>query len=156
MSIRNRPDRQWYARMIQETLDDDFVIGASVFPIDEQKTAASSLTVAFGVLVRLARRSRKLSVAQLAQKLSVDADEVQKIEHDPSYQARPRTISSIAKFLELPLKEVMTLAGAASSNDDAFRTQAMRFAAHSDDMSTLTPEEQELLRNFVRYLREKP
>lgn len=155
MSTRNRPNRQWYARMIQETLDDDFVIGASAFPLSEQNTA-SALAVAFGMLVRLARRSKRLSVAQLAQQLSVDVEEVQKIEHDPSYQARPRTISSIAKFFELPLKEVMTLAGAAVSSDDAFRTKAMKFAAHSDDVSTLTEEEQELLRSFVRYLREKP
>ena len=155
MNKLNRPDRQWYARMIQETLDDDFLTGSSVLSARDGQVPFP-LTVAFGTLVRLARRAKRLSVEQLAQKLAVDAEEVQKIEHDPAYQARPRTISSIAKYFELPLTEVMQLAGAAVSNDDSFRLKALKFAAHSDDMSALTKEELEMLQSFIRYLREKP
>ena len=156
MTTRNRPDRQWYARMIRETLDDDFVIGPAPFSASEAEATEPPLTVAFGMLVRLARRSKKLTVEQLAEKLSVDADEIQQIERDPAYHARPRTISNIARFFDLPLTELMKLAGAAVSNDDVFRTKALKFAAHSDDMSILTDEEQNMLRSFIRFLREKP
>lgn len=156
MNSRNRPDRQWYARMINATLDDDFVVGPAAFSAVNNELNSTPLTVAFGTLVRLARRSKKLSVAQLADKLSVETDEVQQIEHDPAYHARPRTISSMARFFDLPLTELMKLAGAAASNDEAFRTKALKFAAHSDDMSVLSAEEQELLRSFIRYLRDKP
>lgn len=154
MNTKYRPDRQWYARGIKETLDDDFVIGPAAFAIARQE-AKPPLTVAFGTLVRLARRSKKLSVEQLAEKLSVEVDEVQKIEKDPAHQARPRTISNIARYFELPLPEVMKLAGAAVSNDDVFRSKALKFAAHSDDMSILTDDEHEMLRSFIRYLRDK-
>lgn len=154
MTTKNRPDRQWYARMIDETLDDDFVIGPAPFSAGT-KQDEMPLTVAFGTLVRLARRSKRLSVEQLAQNIAVDAEEVRTIEVDPSYQARPRTISNIARFFDLPVTEVMKLAGAAVSNDDIFRSKALKFAAHSEDMSVLTDDEHQLLRSFIRFLRDK-
>lgn len=156
MNTINRPNRQWYARKINQTLDDDFVVGPMALQSATKETNSPPLTVAFSTLVRLARRSKKLTVHQLADKLSIDAEEVQQIEHDPAYHARPRTISNIAKFFDLPLTELMKLAGAAVSNDEAFRTKALKFAAHSDDMSVLTAEEQDILRSFIRYLRDKP
>lgn len=155
MNTRNRPSRQWYARMITDTADDDFVIGPAAFPAINNESNEAPLTVAFGMLVSLARRSKKLSLEQLAEKLSVERDEIHQIERDPNYHARPRTISAIARFFELPLTELMKLAGAAVSNDETFRSKALKFAAHSDDMSTLSGEEQEMLRSFIRYLREK-
>ena len=156
MNSKYRPDRQWYARMIQETMDDDFVIGPSAQPATKEEDSQPPITVAFGQLVRFSRRAKKLSAEELAKKLSVDSEEIQQIESDPSYRARPRTISNIASFFDLPLTELMKLAGAAVSNDDAFRSKALKFAAHSDDMAALSNEEQELLRSFIRYLREKP
>lgn len=154
MTNRNRPDRQWYARMIDETLDDDFVIGPAAFGADP-RPADPPLAVAFSTLVCLARRNKRLSVGQLAAKLAVDAAEVQRIEADPTYRARPRTISNVARFFDLPVTEVMKLAGAAVSNDDTFRSAALKFAAHSEDMSALTEDEHQQLRSFIRFLREK-
>jgi hypothetical protein len=61
----NRPDRQWYARMIDETLDDDFVIGPAPFTAGTKRDEPP-LTVAFGTLVRLARRSKRLITAYLS------------------------------------------------------------------------------------------
>jgi transcriptional regulator with XRE-family HTH domain len=155
MNSKHRPDRQWYARMIQETLDDDFVIGPA-FDAKAKVDAPSEppLTVAFGLLVKLSRRAKRLSVEELAEKLSVDAEELKQIEHDPEFRARPRMISKIANFFDLPVGEVMKLAGAAFSNDASFNTNALKFAAHSDDMAALTREEQEALKSFVRYLRD--
>lgn len=155
MTQRNRPSWQWYARMIEDAADDDFVIGPAAFSTVNQESNEAPLTVAFGMLVRLARRAKKLSSEQLAEKLSVDSEEIQQIEHDPGYHARPRTISAIARFFDLPLTELMKLAGAAVANDEAFRSKALKFAAHSDDLSALSSEEQELLRSFIRFLREK-
>lgn len=156
MNSKYRPDRQWYARMIQETLDDDFVIG----PAFDTKAKAGApaeppLTVAFGLLVKLSRRAKRLSVEELAEKISVEADELEHIEREPEFRARPRTISKVANFFDLPVAEVMKLAGAAVSNDESFNTNALKFAAHSDDMAALSREEQEALKSFVRYLRDQ-
>ena len=157
MNSKHRPDPQWYARMIQDTLDDDFVIGPA-FDAKAKEAAAPAeqpLTVAFGLLVKLSRRAKRLSVEALAEKLSVEVDELQHIEHEPEFRARPRTISKIANFFDVPVEEVMKLAGAAVSNDALFNTHALKFAAHSDDMTALTREEQEALKSFVRYLRDQ-
>ncbi len=154
MNSKHRPDRQWYARMIQETLDDDFIVGPAfdAKPKDAA-TAEQPLTVAFGLLVRFSRRAKRLSVEELAERLSVEADELQHVERDPEFRARPRTISKVANFLDLPVGEVMKLAGAAVSNDASFNANALKFAAHSDDMAALSSAEQEALKSFVRYLR---
>lgn len=155
MKSKYRPDRQWYARMIKETLDDDFVIGPAAFSEAADEVSQPPITVAFGLLVRFSRRAKRLSVEQLAEKLSVDTDELQHIEKDPAYRARPRTISNIATFFDLPFTELTKLAGAAVSNDDSFRNTALKFAAHSEDIAALSGEEKELLQSFIRYLREK-
>lgn len=153
MNTKNRPSRQWYARMIAETLDDEILIGPAVFPQDQGETAPHT-AAGFATFVWLARRNKRLTVEQLAERLAVEADEVRTIESDPAYQARPRTIASIAAFFELPTSEVMKLAGAAVSNDASF-APAMKFAAHSDEISALTKEEQALLRDFISFLRHK-
>ena len=156
MDSKHRPSHQWYARMIQETLDDDFVIGPAFdAKAKEAAPAEQPLTVAFGLLVRFSRRAKRLSVEELAAKLSVEADELQHIERDPEFRARPRTISKVANFFDLPIGEVMKLAGAAVFNDASFKTNALKFAAHSEDMAALSREEQEALKSFVRYLRDQ-
>ena len=156
MNSKHRPDRQWYARMIQETLDDDFAIGPAFDAKAKENAAAEPpLTVAFGLLVKLSRRAKRLSIEALAEKLSVDADELNHIEHEPEFRARPRTISKVANFFDLPVSELMKLAGAAVSNDASFNTNALKFAAHSDETVALSREEQEALKSFVRYLRDQ-
>ena len=156
MKNKYRPDRQWYVRMIEETLDDDFVIGPRAFSEAANEVSQPPITVAFGLLVRFSRRAKRLSVEQLAEKLSVDTDELQHIEKDPAYRARPRTISNIATFFNLPFTELTKLAGAVVvSNDDSFTNTALKFAAHSEDIAALSAEEQKLLQSFIRYLREK-
>ncbi len=157
MYSKHRPDLLWYARMIRDTLDDDFVIGPA-FDTKAKEAAvpdAQPLTVAFGLLVKLSRRAKRLSVEELAEKISVEAEELEHIEREPDFRARPRTISKIANFFDLPVAEVMKLAGAAVSNDTSFNTTALKFAAHSDDMAALSREEQEALKSFVRYLRDQ-
>jgi transcriptional regulator with XRE-family HTH domain len=134
--------------------DHDYLIGP-VHPEPEERSQVNSAILAFGTLVRLERRLRKLSVAGFAQALDVEAEEIRRIEHDVSYRARPRTIVGIAKHFKLPPKEMMKLAGAAVSHDTQFIEKAMRFAAHSDDMGGLSEEEHELLNSFVNFLRDK-
>jgi transcriptional regulator with XRE-family HTH domain len=144
----------WYRQKIHSMPDDELMIGPA-FAMDEGEAVPSRPTMqAFGTLVRLERRSMKLSVAQLAQAIDVEEGELRNIELDATYQPRPRTILGIAKFFNLPPKEMMKLAGAAASNDEAFVEKAMRFAAHSDDMGALSDEERKLLKSFVEFLRD--
>lgn len=154
MTERNRPSLEWYRRKIFAMKDHDYLVGplATIPTNDVQNT--NKVSLAFGPFLRLQRRSSRLTVAELARKLDIDEQEVRSIEHDPQYKARPRTILGIAKFFDVPAKEVMKLAGAASANDERFAETAMRFAAHSDDVGTLSVDERELLQSFVKFLRD--
>lgn len=153
MAERKTLTTDWYRRNIASFGDLDFQIGPA--PVIESQ-ASVPVTVAFGTLVRLERRNKQMSVTQLADALNVEEAEVRLIEHDASYRAKPRTISKIAHEFGLPSKELMKLAGAAVSNDSRFEQEALRFAAHSDDIGSLTKEEQQILRRFVQFLRDKP
>lgn len=153
MKDRIRPSADWYRRNILSTGDTDFLIGPP-FSVTEGSRAQGEPLLAFGSLVRLERRNRKLTVSALAQAIDVDDEEIRNIEHNPQYRARPRTILGISKHFGLPAKEVMKLAGAAASNDGRFNEKAMLFAAHSDDLGDLTKEEKDLLKSFVQFLRD--
>jgi transcriptional regulator with XRE-family HTH domain len=154
MTVRSRPSPDWYRRKIFGMKDHDYLIGPPFPGGEADETPQTAVSIAFGSLLRLERRQRKLTVSELAKRLDVDEDELRNIEHDPRYKARPRTILSIANYFELPPKEMMKLAGAASANDGRFIESAMRFAAHSDDMGALTKEEKQLLQDFVAFLRD--
>jgi hypothetical protein len=154
MTERIRPSAEWYRRKVLGMADHDYLIGPSAFPQSDKEEHISKTAVAFGALVRLERRSCKLTVSDLAKALDVEEVEIRNIEHDPAYRARPRTILGIARHFKLPPKEVMKLAGAAAANDDRFIEKAMRFAAHSDDMGAFSEEERQLLNSFVEFLRD--
>lgn len=156
MAHRIRPSADWYRRKVLSMEGSDYLIGPAFDPqdADQQLEESASAALAFGSLLRLQRRNSRLTVAQLAKAMDVDEGEIRSIEHDASYRARPRTILSIARYFELPPKTVMKLAGAAAVNDDGFVENAMRFAAHSDDLGSLTKEEKQLLKKFVEFLRE--
>ena len=153
MAERRILDANWYRRNIERDGDLDFMVGPMSALANRQEELP--ITMAFGTLVRLERRSKGLSVVQLAKKLSIDEDEVRLIEHDASYRARPRTIVCIAEEFGLPSREVMKLAGAAQARDQAFEEAAYRFAAYSDDMGVLSLEEQRMLLSFVEFLKDK-
>ena len=153
MKEHNRPSEDWYQQKILEMGDHDYLIGQTPFPLNE---CASESTMAFSALVRLERRNKGLTVAKLAEILDVEVDEIRSIEHNVTYHARPRTILNFARYFKLPKKEVMRLAGAAVSNDEGFCEKAMRFAARSDDIGALSREEQQLLSQFIEFLRDNP
>ena len=139
MTTRNRPSGDWYRRKVMEIGDSDF--GAGPAEGDEPPQGAAALGIAFGSLVQLERRARKLSIEAMAEALDIAEDDLRNIEHNPGYRARPRTIINIAKGFELPAKELIKLAGAAASNDSNFEKMALKFAAHSDVLGARSPKQ---------------
>ena len=154
MKERIRPSADWYRRKIFSMEDNDFSIGPPLDAVETVSEINSTASLAFGLLLRLERRNRQMTVSALARCLDVDEEEIRNIVHNPHYRARPRTILGIAKHFELPAKEVMKLAGAAVSNDERFTEKAMLFAAHSDDIGELNKEEKKLLKSFIQFLKD--
>ncbi len=116
------------------------------------QTETVELKHAFGTLIRQLRRERGLNIETLAAKLTIQVEELRAIEHDPNLDPRPRTIHKLAQFFKLPALELMKLSGVAETHDHSFSDQALKFAASSDDLSSLSKKERAILHAFVKFL----
>ena len=114
--------------------------------------ASEETRVAFGKFINLMRRQRRLSVEKLAQVADVDVADVVNIEDDLNYLPDARTVYRLAETFSVPQQHLMQLAGLAVTPDESFREQAVRFAARSESMQKLSPEESAALAAFVSIL----
>ena len=102
-----------------------------------------------GAILRELRRREGLTIDALAEQTRLDVAEIYGLEQDPAFQPRPRTVHKLAERLSLPHAQVARLAGTVIVNEDAVRVEGYRFAAKSDDLSTMTPVERAQLSALV-------
>lgn len=108
---------------------------------------------AFHRVVQMLRRSRGLTIDELAEKTAIDRTELVALERNPAYRPSPLTLHRLSQFFEVPDRQLAVLAGAIREVPDSLRQQAARFAAQSESFSKLTKEEQRVLDEFVGFLR---
>lgn len=154
--------KDWW--MAQARREGDAVIGAGLLafdpvpderPLGAQAVAVEETRIAFGKFVNLMRRRRGFSMEQLAQAADLDASELLVIEDDVHYVPEPRTVFKLAETFEVSQRRLMQLAGLVAANDAGFRREAVRFAARSEAVQKLTPEESSALEAFVAVLSEQ-
>lgn len=150
----------WIAKARQEG---DAVIGAGLLALDPAAEARAGERTAdvrgetridFGRFVNLMRRKLGRTLEEMADAADVDASELLIIEENGDYVPAPRTIYKLAQIFRIPQPRLMQLAGLAVANDDHLRTEAVRFAARSESVQKLTPEEIAALEAFVAVLSE--
>lgn len=163
MIMRFNRDRNWLLRRAKEE-DRNFVsVGGLISRMDPEWqaeiTSATPLVeatkTAFVRLLQLLRRERHLSLEQLAQKADVDLAELVKIETDESFKPTPRTVHQLSAFLKLPAKKLMVLAGLLQVKDYNLQQASVRFAARSEPVEDVTPEEHAALEEYVKFLNEQ-
>jgi hypothetical protein len=156
-----RSKEWWMARARREG---DAVIGAGLLAFDPgpderlmtaQTIAVEETRIAFGKFVNLMRRRRGFSMEKLAQVADLDASELLVIEDDLHYVPEPRTVFKLAETFEVSQRRLMQLAGLAAANDAGLRQEAVRFAARSEAVQKLTPEENSALEAFIAVLSEQ-
>lgn len=119
-----------------------------------QDARIGALRHAFVLCVRMLRRSRGLTVDQLAARSEIDRDEVVAMERNNTYRPSPLTLHRLSRFYGIPRRRLMALAGAVE--DDEVVEHASRFAAQSETFAKLTREEKKALDDFVRFLKAEP
>lgn len=119
-----------------------------------QDARIGALGHAFVLCVRMLRRSRGLTVDQLAARSEIDRDEVVAMERNNAYRPSPLTLHRLSRFYGIPQRRLMALAGAVE--DDDVVEHASRFAAQSESFAKLTREEKKALDEFVRFLKAEP
>ena len=154
-------NKEWYEKKIAQ--EGDLEVGAGI-PLEETDVPEDSQCIggqaqdefierhAFGSLVQLLRRSKGLSVEQLADASRVDPAEIISIERDPKHSPRPRTVYQLAAFLKLPERQLVRLSNLTTAHGTELRDAAIRFAAHSSKVMELTREESSALADFVEFL----
>jgi len=153
-----RSKEWWLGRARREG---DGFIGAGMMAFDpapEERTPASGADegrIAFGKFVNLMRRRQGLSMEKLAEEADLDASELLVIEESAAYVPDPRTVYRLAQTFKVPQQRLMQLAGLTVANDAGLRREAVRFAARSESVQKLTPEESSALEAFVAILSEQ-
>jgi transcriptional regulator with XRE-family HTH domain len=99
--------------------------------------------------VDLSRRRMRLTVEALAQRADVDLATLLAIESGEDVVPEPRTVFQLAKVLNVNPEPLMELAGLIDVKNSSVGEVATRFAARSEPMAALTPEEEEALNWFV-------
>jgi transcriptional regulator with XRE-family HTH domain len=110
--------------------------------------------LAFAKLVELRRRQCRLTVEALASRADVDLEDVVNIERGEGFSPEPRTVHQIAQVLQLPERRLLELAGHVAVRDSRLREATVRFAARSEPVEELSPEELAALEEYVKVLAE--
>jgi HTH-type transcriptional regulator, competence development regulator len=153
-------NEEWCLNMAR--LEGDAEIGVGAFAFDPifdgeliEQRKHDEPVVAFGRFVRLMRRRRNMDIEKLADTADIDIEELVSIEDDPHFRPEVRTVYQLSMFFDLPRESLLQIAGLTRPKDDRIYQEAVRFAARSEPVAALTPEEREALEAFVAVLNEK-
>lgn len=114
---------------------------------------AEVIRFAFREIIRALRKRKGLTVAELADQLDTDREELAALERQEGYQPGPLLLHKLSRFYGIPQRKLAELAGVVSGVEPALREQASRFAAQSESFAKLTPEERRTLDEFVKFLK---
>ena len=153
--------KEWCLRMAQREADAE--IGAGLLAVDPAfdgtasplTEAAEEPNIAFGRFVHLMRRHRGLTLEKLADDADVEIAELVEIEDDSRHKPKLRTVYQLANYFRVPQTKLQQVAGLTMPRDSRLLEEAVRFAARSESVSALTPEERAALEAFVVVLSEQ-
>ena len=148
-------DKAWLLEKASQ--EDGCFVSVGGFVDALERTEPSEIDVipmkhAFVRFLQLTRRERNFSLEQFAEKVDVNLVELLRIEKDEHYVPALRTVYQIANFLDVPRQKLMALAGLLSAKDAEFQNAALKFAARSESVETLSQEEHAALEEYIEFL----
>lgn len=153
-------DKEWCLNMAR--LEGDAEIGAGMLAVDPvfdgdqiEQSEPEEPALAFGRFVRLMRRRRGMDMEKLANTADIDIVELMSIEEDPHFRPEVRTVYQLSMYFDLPRESLLQIAGLTKPKDERIYEESVRFAARSETVAALTPEERAALEAFVAVLSEK-
>lgn len=161
--MRLEQSKEWWLALARREGDSALGAGPGKLSLDlpgehlspVQADAPEETRIAFGKFINLMRRRRGYTMERLAEVAGLDPSELLIIEDHRYGSLEPRTIFQLAQTFEVSQSRLMQLAGLAVANDAGLRQEAVRFAARSESVQKLTPEETSALEAFVAVLSEQ-
>jgi transcriptional regulator with XRE-family HTH domain len=114
---------------------------------------AGTLRYAFQVVLQDMRRSKSLTIDDLARQSGIDRTEIINMERNAGYRPPPRTLHKLSQIYGIPTQRLAALAGALTEVPPDIRESASRFAAQSESFAKLTKEEKRVVDEFVKFLK---
>ncbi|MEY2427301.1 MAG: hypothetical protein QOJ40_186 [Verrucomicrobiota bacterium] len=149
----DHPKEWWEERL---DLEGDSEVGAGggppwvkLKPGNRSRAPATETRIVLGTLVSLWRRNQGWSAEQLAQRAGIALETILDIEHDPHCEPAAEVVRILAELLEVPAQPLLELAGLAKPRTPQLREEAVRFAARSEALVALNPNEKAALETFV-------
>lgn len=137
-------------------------IGAGTLPIHSAKVPTlkpgkgdADTRIAFGQFITLWRRNKGWNAEKLADAAGIDTEEILQIEHDPTCEPEPDAVYKLAGIIGVPSRRLLELAGLVVGRSPHLREAAIRFAARSESIATLSDPERRALESFVKELSEE-
>ncbi|MDP8989892.1 MAG: helix-turn-helix domain-containing protein [Acidobacteriota bacterium] len=152
--MKMNTDKNWILKKAAQEDGALISVGGLVEALEPTEQASNVVPIkhAFTRFLQLARRERELSLDQFAQRVDVDLAELLKMETDEAYTPALRTVHKIAEFFKVPEQPLMALAGLLKVKDAQFQHAALKFAARSESVEKLSPEEHSALEEYVNFL----
>lgn len=155
MTIKMNTNLQWLKEQAKAEANGivstgGLFVGTKVTERDEPNDTTERL--ALSRLVKLQRRTLKLQMDALAELAAIDLDELVDIENGTWEFIEPRTVFQLSGAFKIPAKHLMQLAGLVQKRDKTVHEGAIRFAAKSEPITKLSPEERRALAEFVELL----
>lgn len=153
--------KEWCLRMAE--IEANAEIGAGLYALDPvfdgetmpANASSEEPSIAFGRFVRLMRRDKGLTLEKLAEDTDVEIAELVEIEEDTHHKPELRTVYQLANYFKVPRGNLLQVAGLTAPRDNRLVDEAVRFAARSESVAVLTPEERAALEAFVAVLSEE-
>ncbi len=156
--MKMNDDRNWLLAKANEEDNRIISVGGLAYRLaaeanaNEEEMPEAARRLAFARLIELSRRKQRLTVEQLAEKADVDVFQLIEIEEGEGVPPEPRTVYKLAQILNFPQDRIMVMSGLARTRDRHLTEATVRFAARSEPVSTLSPEEEEALQEYVKVL----
>lgn len=130
------------------------VLGAKI-DVDLESENRTVRPFVFRTFLQFLRRSKRLTLDQLAKETGIPREELAAIEQQEGYRPLPRTVYLLSRFYGLSPAKLAALAGATGQSEEEIHDPAFRFAAMSESFSELSREEKRALTELVGALREE-
>jgi HTH-type transcriptional regulator, competence development regulator len=156
--MKTLSDQEWLRQ--QAALENNCYVsvGGLVTAIEElqsKRVGSNVLKSAFGQLIRLFRRDHRMTPEQFAQDLDIELGELIAMEAADQLRPSARTIHKLSEKMKVPSGKLFVLSGLAEARDSHIQDESLKFAARSQPLQALTPDEHQILNEWVQYLCEK-
>lgn len=154
--LEDKASEAWLRRMADvEDEHGPVTVGGLAHDLGMLRPVARECPRIFGRLIEFARRSRALSVEELAKAADIDLGELVGLECGADIEPTPRTVHQLAHVLGVSTGKLLVVAGLADAEDETLKEATLRFAARSEPTTKLSKPERDALDEFVKVLVER-